>query len=91
MVRSRLVDRGPLQRHAAVGMDQGLHDAGDISSPCEAPAAREIVSFISVSPRSLTPALSIRLTPSAPSLTQEAWILVMCRCRMTLPPEMPSI
>ena len=38
-----------------------------------APAAREIDSFISVPPRSLTPARSAAAAPSSPSFTHEAW------------------
>ncbi len=39
---------------------------------------REIVSSISVPPRSLAPERSISAAPSVPSLTQLVWMLVMC-------------
>ena len=47
--------------------------SGGSSWPCSAPAAREIDSFISVPPRSLTPARSAAAAPPIPSFTQEAW------------------
>jgi FO synthase len=42
------------------------------------PAAREIDSFISVPPRSFTPAASASRTPCGPSFTQEACTFVTC-------------
>lgn len=39
---------------------------------------REMVSSIRVPPRSLAPERSISAAPSAPSLTQLVWMLVMC-------------
>ena len=43
----------------------------------QAPAAREILSFMSVPPTSLTPAARAALTPSSPIFTHETWIFVM--------------
>ena len=51
--------------------------SGGISCPHSEPAAREIDSFISVPPRSLTPAASACRTPSGPSFTQLAWMFVI--------------
>ena len=51
--------------------------SGGSSCPHSEPAAREIDSFISVPPRSFTPAASASPTPSGPSLTHEAWMFVI--------------
>ena len=53
--------------------------SGGSSCPHSEPAAREIDSFISVPPRSLTPAASAWRTPSGPSFTQLAWMFVITR------------
>ena len=45
-----------------------------LAEPCSEPAIREIVSSISVPPRSSAPACSIARVPSAPSLTQVVWM-----------------
>src|SRR5262249_11816484 len=47
---------------------------GVISCPCAAPAAREMLSSISVPPRSLTPADKQWRTPSGPSFIQASWV-----------------
>ena len=54
--------------------------SGGSSWPWLAPAAREIYSFISVPPRSLTPARSAAAAPSSPSFTQDAWTFVIQGC-----------
>src|SRR6266542_2443050 len=54
--------------------------SGGNSWPCCAPAEREIDSFISVPPRSLTPARSAAATPSGPSLTHETCTFVIHGC-----------
>ena len=51
--------------------------SGGISWPKLAPAAREMLSFISVPPMSLHPALRQAAAPSGPSLTHEHWMLGM--------------
>ena len=53
--------------------------SGGHSWPWLAPAARLIDSFMSVPPRSLTPASSSARAPSGPSFTQEAWMFVHVR------------
>ena len=45
--------------------------------PCAAPAAREMLSFMSVPPMSLQPASSSLAPPSRPSFTQLAWMFGM--------------
>jgi len=55
--------------------------SGGSSWPHSEPAAREIDSFISVPPRSLTPAASACLTPSGPSFTQLACTFWIRGCR----------
>lgn len=45
--------------------------------PWAAPAAREMLSFMSVPPRSFTPAERSWRAPRNPSLTHEAWMLGM--------------
>ena len=54
--------------------------SGGNSCPCSAPADREIDSFISVPPRSLTPARKAAATPSGPSFTQETCTFVIHGC-----------
>ena len=51
--------------------------SGGHSWPWLAPAAREIDSFMSVPPRSFTPAPSSTPAPSGPSFTHDAWMLGM--------------
>ena len=50
------------------------------AEPCSDPAIREMVSSISVPPRSLQPPLSIASVPSSPSFTQEHWMLAIRPC-----------
>ena len=45
-------------------------------APNDAPAAREMLSFINVPPTSFTPAARAARTPSSPIFTQETWMLV---------------
>ena len=44
------------------------------------PAAREMLSFISVPPRSLAPAFRHSAAPSGPIFTQDVWMLVISGC-----------
>ena len=53
--------------------------SGGSSCPNAAPAEREIDSFMSVPPRSLTPAASACRVPSGPSFTHDAWMFVISR------------
>ena len=55
--------------------------SGGNSCPCWVPAAREILSFISVPPMSLAPAFRHIAAPSGPIFTQEVWMLVISGCR----------
>ena len=54
--------------------------SGGSSCPNSAPAEREIDSFISVPPRSFTPAASACRVPSGPSFTHDAWMFVIAGC-----------
>ena len=59
--------------------------SGGISCPHPAPAAREIDSFISVPPRSFTPARSASTTPCGPAFTQETWMFSIHGCSASRP------
>ena len=50
------------------------------AEPLSEPAIREMVSSISVPPRSLQPPWSIATVPSSPSFTQEHWMLSIRPC-----------
>ena len=54
--------------------------SGANSWPCSVPAAREMLSFISVPPRSLAPASRQAAAPSGPSFTQDTWMFGISGC-----------
>src|SRR5581483_3492542 len=60
-----------------IGSTSARRSASSMPWPCDAPAAREMFSFINVPPRSLTPARSSCCAPARPSLTHDACTLSM--------------
>ena len=54
--------------------------SGDSSWPNPAPAARVMLSFINVPPRSFTPAFRHACTPRGPIFTHEAWMFGTSGC-----------
>src|SRR5229473_2310311 len=54
---------------------------GGNSWPCWVPAAREMLSFISLPPRSLAPDFRQIAAPAGPIFTQDVWMLGISGCR----------
>src|SRR5712691_3901507 len=57
---------------------------GENSWPCSVPAAREMLSFMSVPPRSLAPARKHAAAPVGPILTHEVWMFGISGLRTSL-------
>ncbi len=70
--------RGLAGRPAACAT--AIRSLTDLYEPYDEPAIREMVSSMSVPPRSLAPERSISAAPSVPSFTQLVWMLGMCGC-----------